>query len=547
MITKNNVEYINQILAEYGKDGTLEQDNGLVNEAYEWYKGYVKTFHESFINVGLGKTKKHCKKPLYMAKKVCEDMANLLFNEKCDIIVPETPKKILDNILLKTNTWVKLNNGIEVSFALGYGALVQGVKNLQIDENGYITDKSKAAITNSFVPAIQTFPLTFNDGEVEDIAFIFENTKSVNIVLHIKDNNEYYLNENEVEVKNDNYGKYDIVNVTINENKGINRYTFHTLREEPLFQIIKPNIVNNQDVTSPLGISIYFNAIDTLKAIDMAYDSLDVEVELGRKRVVGSVEVFKHYDDAGNEIDTFDASDILFYQIPAPEGKIGDAKKPILEDISGTLRVNDLTQALNQQLNVLTSKVGMGENYYNYEVGKRVMTATQVISENTQLFRTIKKHEILLEKNLIDMVASIAYLNNNFTNDPKLEYKVEDLTIQFDDSIIEDKQSQQNNDRNDVSAGLMSPVEYRKKYYGEDEDTALQNLVKFNVNIFTAKANELLPLLQDGAIDAKTFVELAYKGIEKIIPEFKKDEFIAKVEENVSKQENVPNPFDFND
>ena len=48
------------------------------------------------------------------------------------------------------------------------------------------------------------------------------------------------------------------------------------------------------------------------------------------------------------------------------------------------------------------------------------MTATQVISENTQLFRTIKKHEILLEKNLIDMVASIAYLNNNFTNNPKL-------------------------------------------------------------------------------------------------------------------------------
>ena len=132
-----------------------------------------------------------------MAKKVCEDMANLLFNEKCDIILPETPKKILDAILLKTNTWVKLNNAIEVSFALGYGVMVQGVKNLQIDDNGYITDKSKAVITNSFVPAIQAFPLTFNEGEVEDIAFVFENTKSVNIILHIKDNNEFYLNENQ--------------------------------------------------------------------------------------------------------------------------------------------------------------------------------------------------------------------------------------------------------------------------------------------------------------------------------------------------------------
>ena len=131
-----------------------------------------------------------------------------------------------------------------------------------IQQNQYLAMLPK----NGTGKKVGTLTLNNNEGEVEDIAFIFENTKSVNIVLHIKDNNEYYLNENEVEVKNDNYGKYDIVNVTITENKGISRYTFHTLREEPLFQIIKPNIVNNQDVTSPLGISIYFNAISDLRS-----------------------------------------------------------------------------------------------------------------------------------------------------------------------------------------------------------------------------------------------------------------------------------------
>ena len=141
------------------------------------------------------------------------------------------------------------------------------------------------------------------------------------------------------------------------------------------------------------------------------------------------------------------------------------------------------------------------------------------------------------------MVDSIAYLNNEFTSQPQLKYNEDQITIVFDDSIIEDKQTEKNADRNDVQAGLLSPVEYRMKYYGEDEDEALKNLIKFNVNVFTSKATELLPLLQDGVIDAETFVELAYNGIEKVIPDFNKDDFVKQVEENLNKNESLPNPF----
>lgn len=48
----------------------------------------------------------------------------------------------------------------------------------------------------------------------------------------------------------------------------------------PLFQIIKPNIVNNIETTSPMGISVFGNSIDILEGIDLVYDSYDNEFRL---------------------------------------------------------------------------------------------------------------------------------------------------------------------------------------------------------------------------------------------------------------------------
>ena len=51
-----------------------------------------------------------------------------------------------------------------------------------------------------------------------------------------------------------------------------------------------------------------------------------------------------------------------------------------------------------------------------------------------------------------------------------------DITIDFDDSIIEDKQTERQEDRQDVAMGAMSLAEYRSKWYGETEEIAEQKL-----------------------------------------------------------------------
>ena len=539
--------YINNELQRYKKQGYVEQVPPLVQTCYAWYRGFVDSFHKYYIKTGTTTFTNLEKLPLYMAKKTGEDWANHLINEKCDIIIPQ--KELLDDILDKTKSWTKLNRAIEQSFCLGYGFMVQGIKNLEIDEEGTIVGNKDAYITNDYVPAIMCRPLTYVDREVEDIAFVFENTKYINVILHIRDTRKTIKIDDKTEINNENYNNYDIVNIKVRNSGdyGIEeRFTFHTKSPIKLFQPIQPNICNNADLDNPLSVSVYANAISTLMAIDNAYDSLNNEIQLGRKRVVADVDQYTEVDEKGNKVNTFDPNDALIYSIPARDTKVGEGQKQLLEDISGQLRINDIVAALNQQLSIYSSKVGLGENYYRFsDMQKGVTTATQVISENSTLYKTMRKHEILLEQSLKDMVLSLVYLNNTFTSNPTINIKgYSDITIQFDDSIIEDTNAQKTSDRQDVANGVMSKVEYRMKYYGEDEKTAIKNLLKFDVDIITKKAEQLSTLLNDGYITPTAFVKLVYGDYASYIPDYNEAELIAKVEDSVINNKPIPSPFD---
>ena len=121
-------------------------------------------------------------------------------------------------------------------------------------------------------------------------------------------------------------------------------------------------------------------------------------------------------------------------------------------------------------------KCGFGQNHYKFENGS-VQTATQVISENSDMYRSINKHELILEAVLDELIRIIVRLGEvlGVDTDPDTE-----IVVNFDDSIIEDKQSERQSDRQDVSMGVMSHAEYRAKWYGETLEEAQSNLPEQN-------------------------------------------------------------------
>lgn len=425
--------------------------NSLTETWLQYYQGDVLKFHHYEEYNGNNNIKRR-RKTLNMPKKICEDWANLLLNEKTEIVLGNPKQqdelwKMLNK--RKVKFWTKGNKGIEKTFALGTGAFVESVDD-------------KGELRLQFVNAQKIYPITIDQDDVTECAFVNVNSKNTIIQIHLLNDNGDYVIRTLVYQKEQNNTQNDIGNLISNE-------VFETRSPLAWFQIFKPNIANNIDLNSPMGISIYANALDVLQGVDLAYDGFCEEMRLGRSRIFVNKNLIR-YDENGST-KTFDNNESGFYY-----GGESENAKPF-EFYSPTLRTESYFNGINNALNLLSSKVGFGENHYRFD-GSGITTATQVISENSEMFRTLKKHEIILNEVIIDVCKALMYIHNTFT-DNSFKFDLDaNIEVKFDDSIIEDKETMKMTDRQDVNMGVMSKVEYRMKWYNEDEKTAREKIAE---------------------------------------------------------------------
>lgn len=439
-----------------------------IEEWKSWYKGNVSKFHDYTVRNG----QKHvrCKRySLNMGKKVAEDWANLLMNEKVKITLEgKEEQSFVDNVFIKNNFRVKSNEMQELAFALGTGAFVPRVVGMKIDSNGVVPG-SASDIAIDYVTVEHIHPLTWQNRIIIECAFssiiVSKGKKYLYLQIHRKNEEGFYDIENRVfSYENDNIGEELR---SFSGIRGLDKIppVVHTKSDKRQFVIDRPNIVNNFDYTNPLGISVFANAIDVLCGVDITYDSYVNEFVLGKKRVMVTPAATKYWE---TDEPVFDENDLVFYVLP--EEASGES---IIKPIDMTLRTTEHDTGIQAQLNILSSKCGFGENHYRFNQGS-VSTATQVISENSTLFRTLKKHEIILEECLIELCRIILRLGNQAMF-KKLNEDVT-ISIDFDDSIIEDKTSEFSHDMQLLNAGILNDWEFRAKWLNEDETTAKKAL-----------------------------------------------------------------------
>ena len=412
-----------------------------------WYQGKVKKFHNYYIYNGNTKIKMQ-KKSLQMAKKLSEDWADLLFNEKVNITVnsKESQEK-LNKIFDENNHIVLLNQGIEKAFAHGTGAFVGSIQDLKYNEETKIVDTIDGKIKIEYVEAKKIYPLSWEGQKITECAFVTEKyikgTKYIYISMHLLNVLDNYVIQNylfEVQGKSLLTINEDVERGFLNE--------FDTKSNVPWFTIIRPNIVNNIE-ENPFGISVYANSIDVLKCLDNNYDALDNEVVLSRKRIFVAEDMMTY--DNGTEQLTFDPADVSIYRMPK-----GFNNQSMIHQSDMNPRIEQYIGGVEFQLKKKKKKSGFGENRYRFD-GNNVQTATAVISENSDMYRTIKKHELPLETNIKDIVHFIAYASSTFKNE-NIDDKT--ITVEFDDSIIEDKNTEKMNYRSEVTMGLRSKKSY---------------------------------------------------------------------------------------
>ena len=214
--------------------------------------------------------------------------------------------------------------------------------------------------------------------------------------------------------------------------------------DSPLFQIIMPNLCNNIDLDSPLGISVFANSINQLKGCDLIYDSYVNEFVLGRKRILVPISAAKiQMQNDGVVEPVFDASDSVYYMMP------GDRQTDMqLTEVDMTIRASEHELGIQRSLDVLSLKTGLGTGRYQFD-SSGVKTATEVISDKSDLYQNRQKNAIVINTALVNMVAAVSFLDTG---------SVVAATVDFDDSIIEDTNTTIEKNIKLVQSGLRSKL-----------------------------------------------------------------------------------------
>ncbi|MEA4928003.1 MAG: phage portal protein [Candidatus Limiplasma sp.] len=373
-----------------------------LTEHLNWYRGYVGDFHDYWMRVGTSR-RKLTRYRLGLAKTVCEDYATLLLNEKVQIHAEGF--EALATILNRNAFMERANRLVEWTMALGTGAFVE-----------FLDGAGQPAV--DYIRADRIFPLRWEGDHITECAFGSRRA--------LPDGADGYY----VQLHTRQAGGYGIRNVWLDAGgaelpppEGVAAQAGPS--PVPLFQILRPNTVNALDPDSPMGLSVFAMAIDQLKAADLVFDSYVNEFVLGKKRVMvpqslASIEM----QQDGTLQPVFDPSDVLFYVYR--QSQDGD---DTLRPLDMTLRAAEHEAALQRMIDLVSKKCGLGTGRYRFESGA-ARTATEVISEQSDLYQSLKRNEKPLERALLGLTDALSWLSGG-----PAEVKTH---VAFDDSIIED-------------------------------------------------------------------------------------------------------------
>jgi len=444
-------KYVEQISRETRRRGY----NPIVGEHWiqeqkwlQWYRGAVNDFHfyRRYVN---GKAKQYEMLGLNMAKKVAEDWTGLLWNNHCRITVNDPIlQNRLDDVLRMNNFDVAFTNLLEKTFALGNGFIIAYVAEGE-------TRLDFITLTNAMVVSTDNGRITgvltvdaFQEDEGKETAYY------THLTYHTAQDGQYRIEHYVYKSKEkNNLGKSrpEYITKVFNEAESTSmryideygdiRYAVTYDTPRPFFAHIKPNITNNFDIDSPLGISVFANVIDTLKSIDTKFNATEREVVQNKTRIMLNSEWLKVKAEDNEQtgemsfIKYYDDNDDAIIGIPTQ-----DSEK-LMEFYQGQFRLDPLEMSLQRDINRLAHSVGLGKDYYDFVDGFVYQNEKSVVHGNSQTWRNKVKHELVLREALIDIAHAILFLEMVSGNIPTTDLDALEMEVHFDDSIVQDDET----------------------------------------------------------------------------------------------------------
>lgn len=225
------------------------------------------------------------------------------------------------------------------------------------------------------------------------------------------------------------------------------------------------NPIENKVDSSSCGVSIYESAKGLIKKADVQAARLDWEYDSGERAIHVDQRALK---SKGGKTYLPRLKKRLYKGMNLEDGK----DKELYKEYSPAMRDEAFRRGLEEYKREIEFNVGLayGDLSDAQEVDK---TATEVLASKNRKYNRVTAIQEKLEECLNGFVNALAFYNGFYMSGVE-------FTCEFNDSILADEESERQQDRQDVSMGVMSLVEYRMKWYNEDEATAKSKIPEQN-------------------------------------------------------------------
>lgn len=326
---------------------------------------------------------------------------------------------------------------------------------------------------SEFVSADKFIPITFgDDGKPLDIGFL--TVKRVGETDYFTRFERHYFTNGNLTIENKCFHSHDPSDIG----------QTCSLEEVPEWASINPgpviypgmqkmdfgyyrNPIKNRIDGSACGVSVFEAAKGRIRKADIQGARLDWEYDSGERAIHVDNRALKKDRNTGR-FGMAKLNKRLYRGLDLDDGK----DKELYKEYSPEMRDEAYKRGLEEYKREIEFIVGLayGDLSDAQEVEK---TATEIKISKARKYNRVTAIQSNLEECLEDFAAGLAFYNGLYTSGYEFMCK-------FNDSILTDEESERQQDRQDVSMGVMSHLEYRMKWYNEDEETAAENLPEQN-------------------------------------------------------------------
>ena len=412
---------------------------------------------------------------LPIARTASKKIASLVYNEQAEITAnDDTLNDFLNDMLGNDRFNKNFERYLESCLALGGLAMRPYVDG----------DKIRVA----FIQAPVFLPLQSNTQDVSSAAILTKTIKSEgknNVYYTLVEFHEWVTKDGDTYGSTKDKSLYRITNElyksrtdsTLGERVNLSELypdlepvTVLKDLSRPLFTYLKTPGMNNKDINSPLGLSIFDNAKTTIDFINRTYDEFMWEVKMGQRRVLvpEQMKQLKVQDEQGDITfkRRFDVEQNVYMQVAA-----GNMDSGNITDLTTPIRSSDYISAIAEGLKLFEMQIGVSNGMFTFD-GQGVKTATEIVSENSDTYQMRNSIVALVEQSIKEICVSMCELGKAVGIYRGTVPELDEISVNLDDGVFTDRHAELDYWAKMVAAGLAPKTMAIEKTLNVTEEQA---------------------------------------------------------------------------